>query len=120
MPTWVQRCRSGTPVSSRTAVTSANRDRSAMMKLVIDGVGAAGLRPLAQRYQRRLSRWRWRHEHERSSLGWFAMVDPVFFRQTYTGKERAHSYLALAYRDAIVGASSERQRATVIPGLSAR
>jgi asparagine synthase (glutamine-hydrolysing) len=103
----------------RLPVTSANRDRGAMMKLIVDGVDAAGLRPLAQRGQRRVRRWRWRLEYERSSLGWFAIVDPKFFRQTYSGKELAHSYFALAYCDAFAGAGGACPRRTVIPGLSA-
>ena len=100
-------------------VTSANEDRGAMTKLLIDVVDAAGLRPLAQRVQRRVRRWRWRHEYERSLLGWFAVVDPTFFRQTYTGKELAHSYVALAYQQAVFGTDDNRPHAMVISGLSA-
>ena len=44
----------------------------------------------------------WRGEYERSSLAWYAMIDPDLVRRTYTGKERFYSYLTARYRDLVM------------------
>ncbi|MEO8751914.1 MAG: asparagine synthetase B family protein [Casimicrobiaceae bacterium] len=99
-------------------VTPANTDRNAMMRGVLGGITAAGLKPLAKRMRRMYRAWRWREEYTTSELGWLAMVDPGFFEHTYTGKEIAHSYVALAYRDWALSAADGALPRRVIPALA--
>lgn len=87
-------------------VTEANTDRNAVVRTIVRGIDAAGLRPAMKRLRQAVRKSRWRHEYASSPLGWLALVDPGLFGRTYTGKELFHSYMALRYRD--LAASSAR------------
>ena len=80
-------------------VTAANKDRNAALQGAVRAVEAARLKPLAKRVRSLYRTLRWQEQYESSALSWLAIVDPEFFKRTYTGKEIGHSYVALAYRD---------------------
>lgn len=99
-------------------VTSANTDRNAVMRSMVHGVTAVGLKPLAKRLRQAYRTWRWRDEYESAGLGWFALVDEDAFRRTYTGKELLHSYLAVEYRDFVFAGDSAGAKRSVVPALA--
>jgi hypothetical protein len=98
-------------------VTSANTDRNALLRGVLRGIEVAGVKPFVKRASHLYRRMRWRDAHERSALGWLALVDPVFFQRAYTGRELIHSFLALAYRDRALAAAPGSASRRVMPVL---
>jgi asparagine synthase (glutamine-hydrolysing) len=86
----------------RLPITEANRDRSGVALMAVAAIEAIGLRPLAKDLQRRLRRLRWTSEYAGSSLAWHSLIDEAYFRETYSGRELMHSYLALRYRDLVM------------------
>lgn len=96
-------------------VQAANTDRNVVLRGMLRGVELAGLKPMAKRASHAYRRLRWRDAYEHSSLGWMAVVDPEFFRRTFTGREIAHSYLARAYRDLWLAAPGKAQ--AIMPAL---
>jgi hypothetical protein len=80
-------------------VTEANTDYRSLMRMLVRAVDSSGLRPLAKRAQYAMRRARWRRWYTDAPLAWPGLIDRDRFRQTYTGKELLHSYMAMRYRD---------------------
>jgi asparagine synthase (glutamine-hydrolysing) len=82
-------------------VTEANLDRAPPAAATVKFIERAGLKPLALRARRVLRRARWRQEYEGGTMGWYALVDPEYFRNHYTGREIAHAFFAQRYLDVL-------------------
>jgi asparagine synthase (glutamine-hydrolysing) len=80
-------------------ITAANTDYGSLMRMLVQAVDRSGLRPLAKRAQYAMRRARWRRWYAGAPLAWPGLIDRDQFRQTYTGKEILHSYMAARYRD---------------------
>lgn len=79
-----------------------NRDRPAPLELLASAVKRSGLEKLTRVARRTLRAARWRHEYESGLMAWFGAVDRNFFKNTYTGHETLHSYMARAQLDRLI------------------
>ena len=82
-------------------VTEANLDRAPPAAATVRLIERAGLKPIALRARRALRRVRWRREYEGGTMGWYALVDPEYFRTRYTGREIGHAFFAQRYLDVL-------------------
>jgi asparagine synthase (glutamine-hydrolysing) len=89
-------------------ITAANTDHGNLVRTLVRAVDRAGLRPLAKRAQHAVRRMQWRNSYADAPLAWPGLIDRDQFRQTFTGKELLHSYMALKYRDLIAATISQR------------
>ncbi len=81
-------------------ITDANVDRGKLATNILDLLQTTGLKPLAKRGQQLAKEIFWEKEYNSCAyppLAWFGMLDKENFKQTYTGKETLHSYLAKSY-----------------------
>lgn len=78
-------------------ITKPNKDRSLAVELVFSALQGAGLWDVAKRIQRVVKKIKWRSEYEGHIHAAFALVDSEWFRESFTGQESIHSYMALCY-----------------------